>query len=146
MLFKKSQRFNVQHMHLLSTSSKGRKCSILRAFFAPTNYNNGLQSGSVSLLMIQRKECVFLDIFWLFPLGHIRDPNNQLHVVKNLRICVNNVTTSSSAPSAALSQAQCRVLHDVVSSCQPHEGAVTNVLTAGDYDLSVTGKNCLRTL
>uniref|UniRef100_A0A674MUT9 Trafficking protein particle complex subunit 8 n=1 Tax=Takifugu rubripes TaxID=31033 RepID=A0A674MUT9_TAKRU len=73
--------------------------------------------------------------------GHIRDPNNQLHIVKNLRICVNNVMTSSSAPSATLSQAQCRVLHDVVSSCQPHEGAVSNVVTAGDYDLSVTGKN-----
>eukprot|EP00066_Takifugu_rubripes_P023444 XP_011612710.1 PREDICTED: trafficking protein particle complex subunit 8 [Takifugu rubripes] len=70
--------------------------------------------------------------------GHIRDPNNQLHIVKNLRICVNNVMTSSSAPSATLSQAQCRVLHDVVSSCQPHEGAVSNVVTAGDYDLSVT--------
>lgn len=96
--------------------------------------------------MIQGKECVVLDFFWLFPLGHIRDPNNQLHIVKNLRICVNNVMTSSSAPSATLSQAQCRVLHDVVSSCQPHEGAVSNVVTAGDYDLSVTGKNCLQTL
>uniref|UniRef100_A0A674PQB4 Trafficking protein particle complex subunit 8 n=1 Tax=Takifugu rubripes TaxID=31033 RepID=A0A674PQB4_TAKRU len=78
--------------------------------------------------------------------GHIRDPNNQLHIVKNLRICVNNVMTSSSAPSATLSQAQCRVLHDVVSSCQPHEGAVSNVVTAGDYDLSVTGKNWFRLL
>lgn len=75
-----------------------------------------------------------------FLIGHIRDPNNQLHMVKNLRICVNNVTTSSSTPLATLSPAQGRVLSDVVSSCQPHEGAVTSAITAGDYDLSVTGK------
>lgn len=62
-------------------------------------------------------------------------------MVKNLRICVNNVTTSSSTPSATLSPAQSRVLGDVVSSCQPHEGALTSVITAGDYNLSVTGKN-----
>lgn len=85
------------------------------------------------------------DFFWLFPLGHIRDPNNQLHMVKNLRICVNNVVTSSSMPSATLSQAQCHALNDVVSSCQPQEGAVTNVVTAGDYHLNVNGKNCLQT-
>lgn len=93
-----------------------------------------------------KENVLFLTSFGFFPLGHIRDPNNQLHIVKNLRICVNNVMTSSSAPSATLSQAQCRVLQDVVSSCQPHEGAVSNVVTAGDYDLSVTGKNCLQTL
>lgn len=81
-----------------------------------------------------------LHLFGPFLVGHIRDPNNQLHTVKNLRICINNVTTSSSTPSAALSPAQCRVLSDVVSSCQPHEGAVTSVITAGGYDLSVSGK------
>lgn len=68
--------------------------------------------------------------------GHIRDPNNQVQVVKNLRICVNNVVTSPSSTSAALSPAQCRLLNDVVLSCQPQEGAVTSVLAAGDYDLS----------
>uniref|UniRef100_H3CNW1 Trafficking protein particle complex subunit 8 n=1 Tax=Tetraodon nigroviridis TaxID=99883 RepID=H3CNW1_TETNG len=70
--------------------------------------------------------------------GHIRDPNNQLHVVKNLRICVSSVTSGSSAPSATLSPAQGRVLGDVVSSCQLHEGALTSAITAGDYDLSVS--------
>uniref|UniRef100_A0A3P8U248 Trafficking protein particle complex subunit 8 n=1 Tax=Amphiprion percula TaxID=161767 RepID=A0A3P8U248_AMPPE len=44
----------------------------------------------------------------------IRDPNNQVQVVKNLRICVNKV----------------------VLSCQPQEGAVTNVMTTGDYELN----------
>lgn len=72
--------------------------------------------------------------------GHIRDPNNQLHVVKNLRICVNNVATGSSTPWATLSPAQGGVLGDVVSSCQPHEGAVSGVITAGGYELSVSGK------
>ncbi|XP_068449315.1 trafficking protein particle complex subunit 8 isoform X2 [Clinocottus analis] len=65
--------------------------------------------------------------------GHIRDPNNQVQVVKNLRICVNNVVTS---PNTAFSPAQRRVLNEVVLSCQPQEGAATNVITAGDYDLN----------
>lgn len=60
--------------------------------------------------------------------------------MKNLRICINNVATSSRPAAAALSPAQCRVLADVVSSCQPHEGALSSVVTAGDYNLSVSGK------
>uniref|UniRef100_A0A665T8B7 Trafficking protein particle complex 8 n=1 Tax=Echeneis naucrates TaxID=173247 RepID=A0A665T8B7_ECHNA len=68
--------------------------------------------------------------------GHIRDPNNQLQVVKNLRICVNNVMTNPNTASAALSPAQRRLLNEVVLSCQPQEGAVTNVITAGDYNLN----------
>ncbi|XP_074524565.1 trafficking protein particle complex subunit 8 isoform X2 [Halichoeres trimaculatus] len=68
--------------------------------------------------------------------GHIRDPNNQMQAVKNLRICVNNVSTSLNAASAPLSPAQCRMLNEVVLSCQPQEGALTNVITAGDYDLN----------
>lgn len=89
---------------------------------------------------IAKTNLCLLHLFGPFLVGHIRDPNNQLHTVKNLRVCINNVTTSSSTPSAALSPAQCRVLSDVVSSCQPHEGAVTSVITAGGYDLSVSGK------
>ncbi|KAM8874029.1 trafficking protein particle complex subunit 8 isoform 2-T2 [Spinachia spinachia] len=68
--------------------------------------------------------------------GHIRDPNNQVQVVKNLRICVNNVVTSPNTASAPFSPAQRRLLNEVVSSCQPQEGAATNVITAGDYDLN----------
>ncbi|KAM9849168.1 trafficking protein particle complex subunit 8 isoform 2-T2 [Aulostomus maculatus] len=68
--------------------------------------------------------------------GHIRDPNNQVQVVKNLRICVNNVVTSPSAASAALSPAQRRLLNEVVFSCQPQEGAVASTITVGDYELS----------
>uniref|UniRef100_A0A3Q3WQF8 Uncharacterized protein n=1 Tax=Mola mola TaxID=94237 RepID=A0A3Q3WQF8_MOLML len=70
--------------------------------------------------------------------GHIRDPNNQLQVVKNLRICVNNVVTSTNTPSATLGPSQCRLLNEVVSSCQPQEGAVNNVVTAGEYNLNVS--------
>ncbi|XP_041647295.1 trafficking protein particle complex subunit 8 [Cheilinus undulatus] len=68
--------------------------------------------------------------------GHIRDPNNQMQVVKNLRICVNNVSTSLSTASAALTPAQRQMLNEVVLSCQPQEGALTNVITAGDYNLN----------
>ena len=72
--------------------------------------------------------------------GHIRDPNNQVQVVKNLRICVNNVVTSPSTASAAFSPAQRRLLNEVVLTCQPQEGVATNVITAGDYDLNFSGK------
>lgn len=75
------------------------------------------------------------------PIGHIRDPNNQLQVVKNLRICVNNVVTNPNTPSATLSPAQCQLLNEVVLSSQPQEGAVSNVTMAGDYNLNVSGKD-----
>uniref|UniRef100_A0A3B4F306 Trafficking protein particle complex 8 n=1 Tax=Pundamilia nyererei TaxID=303518 RepID=A0A3B4F306_9CICH len=68
--------------------------------------------------------------------GHIRDPSNQLQVVKNLRICVNNLVTSPTTTSTSLSPAQRQLLSDVVSSCQPQESAVTNVVMAGDYELN----------
>ncbi|XP_058494315.1 trafficking protein particle complex subunit 8 isoform X2 [Solea solea] len=68
--------------------------------------------------------------------GHIRDPNNQVQVVKNLRICVNNLATSPNAASAALSPTQRRLLNEVVLACQPQEGSVTNAITAGDYNLN----------
>ncbi|KAM6921828.1 trafficking protein particle complex subunit 8 [Xenentodon cancila] len=70
--------------------------------------------------------------------GHIRDPNNQLQTVKNLRICVNNVVTSPSPTSAALSTAQYRQLGEVVLSCQPQEGAMSTVMRPGDYNLSLS--------
>ncbi|XP_077439966.1 trafficking protein particle complex subunit 8 isoform X3 [Vanacampus margaritifer] len=89
--------------------------------------------------------------------GHLRDPNNQLQVVKNLRICVTKVVpgagpqtsgtapqpsgtapqpSSSAPPSATLSPGQRRRLNQVVLSCQPQEGAVSTAVAAGDYDLS----------
>ncbi|XP_054646076.1 trafficking protein particle complex subunit 8 isoform X1 [Dunckerocampus dactyliophorus] len=68
--------------------------------------------------------------------GHIRDPNNQLQVVKNLRICVNNVVTSTSTASTTLSPAQRHRLNEVVLSCHPQEGAVSATITSRDYDLS----------
>lgn len=74
-------------------------------------------------------------------LGHIRDPNNQVQTVKNLRICVNKVVTTPNTASAVLSSAQCRLLNEVVLSCQPQEGAVTRGVTAGDYDLNFSGKH-----
>ncbi|XP_056132281.1 trafficking protein particle complex subunit 8 isoform X2 [Lampris incognitus] len=68
--------------------------------------------------------------------GHLRDPNNQLQPVKNIRISINNIVTYPSPASGTLSSAQRRLLSEVVLSCQPSEGGGANVITAGDYDLS----------
>uniref|UniRef100_A0A3Q1HHJ5 Trafficking protein particle complex 8 n=1 Tax=Anabas testudineus TaxID=64144 RepID=A0A3Q1HHJ5_ANATE len=68
--------------------------------------------------------------------GHIRDPNNQVQVVKNLRICVNNMMICPNTVSGALSATQRRLLNEVVLSCQPQEGALSSVITAGDYNLN----------
>uniref|UniRef100_A0A4W5KU92 Trafficking protein particle complex subunit 8 n=1 Tax=Hucho hucho TaxID=62062 RepID=A0A4W5KU92_9TELE len=71
--------------------------------------------------------------------GHMRDPNNQVQVVKNLRISVNNVVTRPSVPTSGVhGPAQRRLLSEVVSACQPAEGGVANVIPAGDYDLNIS--------
>uniref|UniRef100_A0A8C2R0K8 TPPC8 first Ig-like domain-containing protein n=1 Tax=Capra hircus TaxID=9925 RepID=A0A8C2R0K8_CAPHI len=64
---------------------------------------------------------------------HMRDPNNQLHVIKNLKIAVSNITTQPPQPGAIR-----KLLNDVVSGSQPAEGLVANVITAGDYDLNLS--------
>ncbi|XP_004579627.2 trafficking protein particle complex subunit 8 isoform X2 [Ochotona princeps] len=64
---------------------------------------------------------------------HMRDPNNQLHVVKNLKIAVSNIITQPPQPGAIR-----KLLNDVVSGSQPAEGLVANVITAGDYDLNIS--------
>ncbi|CAB1332152.1 unnamed protein product [Coregonus sp. 'balchen'] len=74
--------------------------------------------------------------------GHMRDPNNQVQVVKNLRISVNNVVTRPSVPASGIpGHAQRRLLSEVVSTCQPAEGGVSNVITAGDYDLNISDRS-----
>nr|XP_056710150.1 trafficking protein particle complex subunit 8 isoform X6 [Euleptes europaea] len=64
---------------------------------------------------------------------HMRDPNNQLHIIKNLKIAVNNIVTQSPQPGAIR-----KLLNDVVTISQPAEGLVANVITAGDYDLNIS--------
>ncbi|XP_036275711.1 trafficking protein particle complex subunit 8 isoform X5 [Pipistrellus kuhlii] len=64
---------------------------------------------------------------------HMRDPNNQLHIIKNLKIAVSNIITQPPQPGAIR-----KLLSDVVSSCQPADGLVANVFTAGDYDLNIS--------
>ncbi|XP_054840351.1 trafficking protein particle complex subunit 8 isoform X9 [Eublepharis macularius] len=64
---------------------------------------------------------------------HMRDPNNQLHIIKNLKIAVNNIITQPSQPGAIR-----KLLSDVVTVSQPAEGLVANVITAGDYDLNIS--------
>ncbi|KAH0500280.1 Trafficking protein particle complex subunit 8 [Microtus ochrogaster] len=65
---------------------------------------------------------------------HMRDPNNQLHIIKNLKIAVSNIVTQPPQPGAIG-----KLLNDVVSGSQPAEGSVANVITAGDYDLNISG-------
>ncbi|XP_016850629.1 trafficking protein particle complex subunit 8 isoform X4 [Anolis carolinensis] len=67
---------------------------------------------------------------------HMRDPNNQLHIIKNLKIAVNNITTQPPQPGAIR-----KLLNDVVTVSQPTEGLVANVITAGDYDLNISDRS-----
>ncbi|XP_075069567.1 trafficking protein particle complex subunit 8 isoform X2 [Mixophyes fleayi] len=67
---------------------------------------------------------------------HMRDPSNQLHVIKNLKISVNNIVTQPPIQAAIR-----KLLNDVVSSSQPAEGLVPNVITAGDYDLNISDRS-----
>ncbi|XP_026526167.1 trafficking protein particle complex subunit 8-like [Notechis scutatus] len=64
---------------------------------------------------------------------HMRDPNNQLHIIKNLKIAVNNIITQPPQPGAIR-----KILNDVVTVSQPAEGLLANVITAGDYDLNIS--------
>ncbi|MGH0149950.1 UNVERIFIED_CONTAM: hypothetical protein FKN15_016344 [Acipenser sinensis] len=66
--------------------------------------------------------------------GHMRDPNNQIQVIKNLKIHVSNIVTQPPQPAAIR-----KMLSEVVSVSQPVEGLVANVITAGDYDLNISG-------
>lgn len=72
----------------------------------------------------------------LAPAGHLRDPNNQIVVVKGLRISVTGVNTRP-AHSTELD----RLLSQAVSACQPPDGPAANVITAGDYDLNISGES-----
>lgn len=72
--------------------------------------------------------------FPLFFKVHMRDPNNQLHIIKNLKIAVSNIVTQPPHPGVIR-----KLLSDVVSCSQPAEGLVANVVTAGDYDLNISG-------
>ncbi|XP_051730753.1 trafficking protein particle complex subunit 8 isoform X4 [Ctenopharyngodon idella] len=65
--------------------------------------------------------------------GHLRDPNNQVVVVKGLRISVTGINTRP--PQTPELQ---RLLSQAVSVCQPPEGSPGNVITAGDYDLNIS--------
>ncbi|XP_068093412.1 trafficking protein particle complex subunit 8 isoform X2 [Hyperolius riggenbachi] len=67
---------------------------------------------------------------------HMRDPNNQLHVIKNLKIAVNSIVTQPPLQAAIRKH-----LNDVVSCSQPPEGLVPNVITAGDYDLNISDRS-----
>ncbi|XP_067834095.1 trafficking protein particle complex subunit 8 isoform X1 [Heptranchias perlo] len=67
---------------------------------------------------------------------HMRDPNNQSHVIKNLRISVTSIVTQPPQQTAIR-----KLLSEVVSASQPAEGLVANVITAGDYDLNISDRS-----
>ncbi|KAF5900443.1 trafficking protein particle complex subunit 8 isoform X1, partial [Clarias magur] len=68
--------------------------------------------------------------------GHLRDPNNQILVVKGLRISVTGVNTRPAHPTELH-----RLLSQAVSACQPPDGPAANVITAGDYDLNISDRS-----
>ncbi|TSK58116.1 Trafficking protein particle complex subunit 8 [Bagarius yarrelli] len=68
--------------------------------------------------------------------GHLRDPNNQIVVVKGLRISVTGVNTRSAQPTELH-----RFLSQAVSACQPPDGPAANIITAGDYDLNISDRS-----
>ncbi|XP_017311736.1 trafficking protein particle complex subunit 8 isoform X1 [Ictalurus punctatus] len=68
--------------------------------------------------------------------GHLRDPNNQIVVVKGLRISVTGVNTRPAHPTELHG-----LLSQAVSACQPPEGLAANVITAGDYDLNISDRS-----
>ncbi|XP_051501552.1 trafficking protein particle complex subunit 8-like isoform X2 [Myxocyprinus asiaticus] len=67
--------------------------------------------------------------------GHLRDPNNQVVVVKGLRISVTGINTRPPKTTDLH-----KLLSQVVSVCQPPEGSPANVITAGDYDLNISDR------
>uniref|UniRef100_A0A8C1XB96 Trafficking protein particle complex 8 n=1 Tax=Cyprinus carpio TaxID=7962 RepID=A0A8C1XB96_CYPCA len=67
--------------------------------------------------------------------GHLRDPNNQVVVVKGLRISVTGINTQP--PQTPEMH---KLLSQAVSVCQPPEGSPANVITAGDYDLNISDR------
>ncbi|KAM9435851.1 trafficking protein particle complex subunit 8 isoform 1-T1 [Clarias gariepinus] len=68
--------------------------------------------------------------------GHLRDPNNQIVVVKGLRISVTGVNARPAHPAELQ-----RLLSQAVSACQPPDGPAANVITAGDYDLNISDRS-----
>lgn len=55
-------------------------------------------------------------------------------VVKGLRISVTGVNTRPTHFTELH-----KLVSQVVSACQPPEGPAANVITAGDYDLNISG-------
>ncbi|KAG5275585.1 hypothetical protein AALO_G00122040 [Alosa alosa] len=68
--------------------------------------------------------------------GHLRDPNNQLVVVRSLRVCVTGISTRP--PHTATLRA---ALTNAVATCQPPDTTSANVITAGDYDLNISDRS-----
>ncbi|XP_060773598.1 trafficking protein particle complex subunit 8 isoform X2 [Neoarius graeffei] len=68
--------------------------------------------------------------------GHLRDPNNQIVVVKGLRISVTGVNTRPTHSTELH-----KLLSQAVSACQPPDGPAANVITAGDYDLNISDRS-----
>ncbi|KAI4892506.1 hypothetical protein NFI96_018306 [Prochilodus magdalenae] len=68
--------------------------------------------------------------------GHLRDPNNQVVLVKGLRVSVTGVNTRP--PNSGEVR---KLLSQAVSACQPPEGLPANVITAGDYDLNISDRS-----
>ncbi|CAI9716399.1 particle complex subunit 8-like isoform X1 [Octopus vulgaris] len=67
--------------------------------------------------------------------AHIRDPNNVLHSIHNLKITVKDLNTPP--PQQAVAR---KMMTDTVASAQPQllDGNQRNVISVGDYDLQLS--------
>uniref|UniRef100_A0A8C4R2A4 Uncharacterized protein n=1 Tax=Eptatretus burgeri TaxID=7764 RepID=A0A8C4R2A4_EPTBU len=67
---------------------------------------------------------------------HIRDPSNQLQPVKNLRLCISALTTHP-YPLAVTH----KLLSDTVFNSFSGDGAITDVVSVGSYDLNINSES-----
>lgn len=83
----------------------------------------------------EKEKWVCLICSCVVAVGHLRDPNNQLVAVRSLRICVTGVSTRPTHSGAVRS-----ALSNAVATSQPPDTTSANVITAGDYDLNISGE------
>ena len=66
--------------------------------------------------------------------AHVRDPGNVPHTLHNLHVTMRDM--NSNPPNLAMAR---KLMSDSVGNVQPENSRI-NVITAGDYDLQLSGK------
>lgn len=91
----------------------------------------------INLVYLIKKPVLFFNTLYFYLPAHIRDPNNVLHSIHNLKITVKDLNTPP--PQQAVAR---KMMTDTVASAQPQllDGNQRNVISVGDYDLQLSGK------